>query len=392
MDKLPQELVDHFIDYLHDDYEPLLACSMVCRTWVPATRHHLFERVVIRDLDDLQALSNSTFPFSVTRKLSISCLESGTSDILGSSCWSRFDQITELRVENFDAESPELDSMVPHFFTNFPNVEQLSLMYSQFRSLQTVMISIHSFPRLLNLRICFTYWKTDLRTGDFPYVSFPVRHLRTLGISLDEFWDYLLELHPSPSLDLQIISTPFLHLNIPFLTRVLEGCRASLRVIDFKELRRSIQNKKRYFTSEIYLAMGYVQSFDLTHFPSLRTVVLPRGGSFSTIDALSTITSKYIHHIVIPVSGGSWLEMNAKLQSPTHYPWNLVDDIMTTKPLNRARLCAAIFWSPMENDRSLDEPATNLARMLPKCAARGALQVDAVIVASSVGYRPYTWV
>ncbi|KAJ7664767.1 hypothetical protein B0H17DRAFT_1091564 [Mycena rosella] len=39
---LPSELWDDIIDHLHDDPEALLACALVCRTWVPASRFHAF--------------------------------------------------------------------------------------------------------------------------------------------------------------------------------------------------------------------------------------------------------------------------------------------------------------------------------------------------------------
>lgn len=49
MAELAQELVDCILDFLHDDRKSLLSSSLVSRTWVPATRHHLFERVAINN-------------------------------------------------------------------------------------------------------------------------------------------------------------------------------------------------------------------------------------------------------------------------------------------------------------------------------------------------------
>lgn len=40
---LPQELTDDIIDHLHSDRSSLLNCSLVCKTWTPAARYHLFE-------------------------------------------------------------------------------------------------------------------------------------------------------------------------------------------------------------------------------------------------------------------------------------------------------------------------------------------------------------
>ncbi|KAI0780392.1 hypothetical protein BD413DRAFT_1000 [Trametes elegans] len=40
--RLPQELVDQVIDHLWSDRTSLLECSLVCHSWVPAARTHLF--------------------------------------------------------------------------------------------------------------------------------------------------------------------------------------------------------------------------------------------------------------------------------------------------------------------------------------------------------------
>ncbi|KAJ7060810.1 hypothetical protein C8F01DRAFT_175282 [Mycena amicta] len=44
---LAQELVDTILDFLHSDHHSLLQVSLVARKWVPATRYHLFERVML---------------------------------------------------------------------------------------------------------------------------------------------------------------------------------------------------------------------------------------------------------------------------------------------------------------------------------------------------------
>lgn len=53
---LPLELIDFSIDFLHADMQSLSACSLVCRSWVPATRFHLFGSVEIHQ--SLQAAAS----------------------------------------------------------------------------------------------------------------------------------------------------------------------------------------------------------------------------------------------------------------------------------------------------------------------------------------------
>ncbi|KAJ3520615.1 hypothetical protein NM688_g9137 [Phlebia brevispora] len=45
--KLPQELSDMIVDFLHDDRDTLKACSLVCRAWVPSSHLHLFYAITV---------------------------------------------------------------------------------------------------------------------------------------------------------------------------------------------------------------------------------------------------------------------------------------------------------------------------------------------------------
>ena len=45
---LPQELVDHIIDHLHDDPPALSNCARVCRGWLPTSRHHFFAKISLK--------------------------------------------------------------------------------------------------------------------------------------------------------------------------------------------------------------------------------------------------------------------------------------------------------------------------------------------------------
>lgn len=45
--RLPPELCDLVIGWLEGDGEILRACALVCRSWLPASRHHLFQAVYL---------------------------------------------------------------------------------------------------------------------------------------------------------------------------------------------------------------------------------------------------------------------------------------------------------------------------------------------------------
>lgn len=44
---LPSEITDAIIDYLHDDKASLAACGLICRTWLPSSRYHLFSNITL---------------------------------------------------------------------------------------------------------------------------------------------------------------------------------------------------------------------------------------------------------------------------------------------------------------------------------------------------------
>jgi hypothetical protein len=47
MTRLPAELTDRVIDFLHSDELALETCSLVCKNWVPASRYHLFQNLYL---------------------------------------------------------------------------------------------------------------------------------------------------------------------------------------------------------------------------------------------------------------------------------------------------------------------------------------------------------
>jgi hypothetical protein len=59
--RLPPELMDTIIKLLRDDRAALATCALVCRSWVPASRHHLFYNVTIGpgNLTDISYLLSS---------------------------------------------------------------------------------------------------------------------------------------------------------------------------------------------------------------------------------------------------------------------------------------------------------------------------------------------
>jgi len=58
---LPQEILDHIIDFLHNEPETLKQCCLVSKLWIPRARKHLFGRVRFTSANDLESWKK-TFP------------------------------------------------------------------------------------------------------------------------------------------------------------------------------------------------------------------------------------------------------------------------------------------------------------------------------------------
>lgn len=57
---VPYELVDYIIDHLHNDISSLENCALVCRSWLPSSRFHMFRRIEV-DISNDYAIENTRY-------------------------------------------------------------------------------------------------------------------------------------------------------------------------------------------------------------------------------------------------------------------------------------------------------------------------------------------
>lgn len=163
---LPPELVDHIIDYLHDNPKALSACSLTCRGWLPVVRYHRFQSI---------SLSRPNYPAFLE-------IISGSSDIalfvtslgiVGSHPWSQtwiheqlpfLPQLHALRKLTLTAVYVR-DTIQTALVTNLQNVTELSLVQCSFSSLNDFVALVNSFPRLERLLLRSVGWR-ETDNGD----------------------------------------------------------------------------------------------------------------------------------------------------------------------------------------------------------------------------------
>jgi hypothetical protein len=174
MHRLPQELTDYIIDFLHGDLDTLKQVSLVAKAWLDCSRRHLFENLSIKyfKLTDL-GLADLATPCKYVRKL----VFLWTSDpVKASLMLSNFGEskihtliIGSCRVYHFDQSS------LRQCFSTFPCTTITSL---ELRSLfcQTHMFSalISLFPNLDNLAIAVYRWYESKPSDDLVNgITFP---------------------------------------------------------------------------------------------------------------------------------------------------------------------------------------------------------------------------
>ena len=115
---LSPELTDHIIDFLHDDDEALQACALTHRTWLPASRFHLFNTITANGADGtrdrLDPLSRTrVLPYIRTVKI-VSIVPEGRISRLQDAIWL-YQCIERALSESGSSSNPD-DSM-PHLPT-----------------------------------------------------------------------------------------------------------------------------------------------------------------------------------------------------------------------------------------------------------------------------------
>ncbi|KAI0727991.1 hypothetical protein C8Q72DRAFT_421062 [Fomitopsis betulina] len=153
---LPDELSDHIIDYLHNDYHALAACALTCRQWLPAARYHALGDITLyastcKAFAELLAASPALA--AVIRSVELSSI------IDGSRVWEAVDltflhlltSVTRLSLRRARPQGSVLKVLIH----TLPNVRQLTIHRCWFATLHDLALLVSSFPYLKDLSLLF---------------------------------------------------------------------------------------------------------------------------------------------------------------------------------------------------------------------------------------------
>lgn len=157
--RLPQELLDHIIDFLCDSYPTLNICCLVSKQWIPRTRKHLFAEIEFETAHDVHSW-NSVFsdpstsgPACYAKALLIGypyvIKAAGKGKGLWLSAFSRVAHLT-MSIPKRDPKAMEISLIPFHGFSlvlKSLNMDASALTHSQ------VFDLVRSYPLLENLSI-----------------------------------------------------------------------------------------------------------------------------------------------------------------------------------------------------------------------------------------------
>ncbi|KAJ7587394.1 hypothetical protein C8J56DRAFT_827656 [Mycena floridula] len=159
MARFAQEIIDIVIDFGHDNPGLLANCSLVCRSWVPSARHHIFETISLREYSDhgWRSIIESTIQ-TVTQHVKVVKIDATNS--WGDQSWplSRFKPSFErLTLRSLHLRSIQLQSS--DFYDCLSSVTEIHLgtvssvtrndifdFLASFPSLETVSLTLLRFP------------------------------------------------------------------------------------------------------------------------------------------------------------------------------------------------------------------------------------------------------
>ena len=148
--RLPSEIVDYIIDFLHDDRNALKRCCLVSESWIPRARRHLFNEIELDEFSSLKAWGKlfpdpAKSPAYHVRSLVIFGLNVQVEGAEESGCIQSLINVTQSAV--YGIENAKLK-----FFHNFSPVVKSLRVIAISGPLSNILALVCSFPLLEDLK------------------------------------------------------------------------------------------------------------------------------------------------------------------------------------------------------------------------------------------------
>ena len=172
--RVAPELQDRILDNLHDSKKDLSTCSIVCKSWLPTCRFHLFAQVVYnpdfaRFLDSSIHAINSIAPY-IKQVIMKGPFSQNDETFISAPSTLRLKRVLKLHIQSFNWESNEALNSTSFIFsipeTIFSHhLTSLTLRFIIFPSFTVLTALLDAFVVLQELSIFDVTWGAHLDLG-----------------------------------------------------------------------------------------------------------------------------------------------------------------------------------------------------------------------------------
>ncbi|KAG6889273.1 hypothetical protein C0992_005797 [Termitomyces sp. T32_za158] len=303
---LPSELTDLIIDQLADDRAALNSCSLVNKSWVARSQHHLFSDILLtqNNCDDILVISPPSPFSSAARRLMLAELNHLPRGI------EHFNSVKSFYLTEAQA-GPDTIARIPALFSKITSFELNQVLFKTFENIIELVCSL---PCLEIFTLFMSPWIEDFNTPP-AHFRLPER-LHTLNFvspRLHIFLEWFNELENLPPIS---------------CVRFYGVAESHIHSIGtaIKRLGRTLQHLTLDLLDHSY-ADFLAEAIDLSHCPSLLSFTLLNGWPKLFQELLST-HSKHssLQHAILTIYEGkddipnldllNWFELDNLVTSP----------------------------------------------------------------------------
>ena len=146
--KLPVEVWERVIDHLWEDYPELLACSLVCRAWLPRSGFHLLNRALLQSRSDVYRLAKNLQSSEGLRKRMHTLIVRGG------------------RTEATRIAIPQIGTLAATLARSPPQAEELGLWHAMWRDIpDDTFLHLTRFTSVTRLTLAYVTFPNVLTFG-----------------------------------------------------------------------------------------------------------------------------------------------------------------------------------------------------------------------------------
>ncbi|KAJ7143701.1 hypothetical protein C8R44DRAFT_724736 [Mycena epipterygia] len=357
MDHFPAELEDTIIDLNHSDLATLASCGLVCRSWLPSSRYHLFSSISLNENNaaSFLAISKSSLTNipAVVREVELHFSRESLPNLI--SILSLLTQTKRLRLLPLRDEVAYAD-VVARVGSDWAS--RMNILH-KFDSFAQVLDCICLCPQLQSLEIRGV-WK---EMGDLSLLSSLPKSLRTLDLTcdLDFFLSWLLTLDEIPQIsDLTLRSIRVGE--IPVVTNHLRILGSAL-----ESLKLTFQD----YDAPVVLS----RKMDLTKNKNLKNLSL-EGRALGTLASLS----EAVYQMHAPGVEALSIRIRNRNDAPEGrqacltYPWAIMDNMFTGPTYQSMRSFSVdVIETSTHRDIRERDVIAYISGQMPLLRARGML-------------------